>query len=250
MGWFSDWMGSDKRRERATRLPGYWEATRQPLYCLIFLLPLVATYEFGALLLRPTAAPEQHLVAQSVIQHLVALLGTDAFWVPGVALIVTLLVWHAFTRNAWELRGWVPLAMIGESLLLTMPLFVLNRLLLQAGDGATSDMRVDIILSLGAGIYEELVFRFFLISGLGFLLVDVFGAPRHWALGITVGVASLLFAGAHFAPVGSIHFEWPLFLMFLASGAYLAAVFLARGLGISTGCHVAYNVLVHFAAWG
>lgn len=243
---------ASKTKPKRTRKPAveqpidssYWQATREPTACLIFLLPLVVAYEMGALMLRPEVWPEQRLVAQSFIQKLVAWFGTDAFWVPGLALLITLLAWQLISKAPWKLRGWVPPLMIVESLVLTIPLLVLGRLALEATDGVFDrQMRIQIVLALGAGVYEELVFRFYLITGLTVLLTSAAKMPRNIATAAAVILGALLFSFCHFTPIGSETFRWPLFFMFAAAGGYLATVFVLRGLGVSTGCHAAFNLI-------
>jgi membrane protease YdiL (CAAX protease family) len=236
-----------RKNASATAAPidsSYWQATREPTACLIFLVPMIAAYEMGALMLRPEVWPERRLVAQRLIQQLVAWFGTDAVWVPGVALVITLVIWQLVSQAPWKLRGWVPLAMIAESLVLTIPLFVLGRLVLQATNGAFGhQMRVQIVLALGAGIYEELVFRFYLVTGLIALFTKSFKIPPQTATVSAIAAGGALFALCHFRPIGSEPFAWPMFFMFAAAGGYLATVFVLRGLGVSTGCHAAFNLI-------
>jgi hypothetical protein len=222
----------------------YWEATREPLHCLVFLFPLVVIYESGALLLRPEAWPERQLVAEHLIQQLAAWVGTDAVWVPGVALVLTLLIWQFSRHKPWRVRRRVPLLMILESLVLTLPLFVLGKLLQQVAGGAPLEgLRVQMVLALGAGVYEELVFRFYLVSGLRLLLEGVGHVPKRAAILSAIVLAALIFAACHLRPIGSETFAWPAFLMLIAAGGYLSVVFVFRGLGVSTGCHAAYNLI-------
>jgi len=226
----------------------YWEATREPAHCLVFLFPLVVVYELGAVLLRPEAWLEQRLVAQSLIRQLVAWFGPDAVWVPGVALLLTLLIWQFSTRKSWRIRGRVPLLMIVESLVLTLPLLVLGKLFQQttggeAGGAAVGSLSVQMALALGAGVYEELVFRFYLISGLRQLLAAVGHVPKRAATLTAVVLAALIFAACHLQPVGSEEFAWLRFVMLTAAGGYLSIIFVLRGLGVSTGCHAAYNLI-------
>jgi len=227
------------------QLGTYWRMAREPLHCLAFLLPLVATYEGGVLLLRPGGWPAQRLVAQRLLQQLGAWIGADAVWAPGAALLLTLLAWHCLRGRPWRVRAWVPALMAVESLALTLPLFALGRLLVQTTATGTTgrELPARIVLGLGAGVYEELVFRFYLIGGLLLLLARVCRVPRRPALTAAVTLATLAFAGCHFTPVGSESPSWRLFAMLAAGGGYLSAVYVLRGLGICTGCHAAYNVL-------
>lgn len=230
-------------RLRAVPLSAYWEATREPLYCLVFLLPLVATYEFGALLLRVSTLLQHELVAQQLLSSLLGWFGAGGLWLPGVALLITLLVWHVLTRRPWQIRAWVPLLMAGESLLLVFPLLAIHLLPLQAGGGPREGLAERIVLALGAGIYEELLFRLGLISLL-LLLADMLRIPRRAAAPATLLLAAVIFALCHYHPVGVDAFSWPSFLQRSLAGAYLSLIFLSRGLGIAAGCHSAYNLLI------
>lgn len=222
----------------------YAEATPRPLYCLLFLFPLIATYEFGALLLRPLVWPERQLVAHSVIQQCLSWFGAYGAWLPALALVLTLLGWQILGRFSWRVRPWVFAGMTLESLVLTVPLLVLGQVMLQAGGPpAGDDPRAWIVLSLGAAVYEELVFRFALIFGAAQLLQAAFGWSRSVGLNVALVGAALIFAGCHFTPVGSEPFTWKHFILLTTAGGYLGLVFVHRGLGISTGCHAAFNLL-------
>ncbi|NUQ50192.1 MAG: hypothetical protein HUU27_09790 [Phycisphaerae bacterium] len=56
----------------------YWAATRQPLYCLVFLLPLVITFEFAALVLRVSMLSSGDLVAVQLLRATLGLFGANA----------------------------------------------------------------------------------------------------------------------------------------------------------------------------
>lgn len=225
----------------------YWRSTPQPLYCLLFLLPLIAAYEFGSLMLRPHVWPERQLVAQNLLHNMLGWFGLTGLLLPGVLLLVTLLVWHGLSRHDWHVRAWALPLMAGESLLLTIPLFLLNGALLAGRRAAGEDWaprNVQIITALGAGIYEEMVFRLLLIAGLLLIFHEALKLSRPAARGLAVGLASLAFAACHFAPIGANEFAWPNFLVLVLDGAFLSLVYLWRGLGVAVGCHAGYNVIL------
>jgi len=226
----------------------------QPLYCLLFLFPLVATYEFGTLLLPPVTWPERQLVAQSLVQKLLSWFGAGGMWLPGVALLLTLLIWHILARHSWRVRLWVLPVMALESIVLTVPLYVLGQvMMLQAGQGGAGGvlaLREHVILALGAGIYEELVFRLYLIAGLSRLLESGLRVARRVSVPVVVALSAVLFALCHFAPIGSAAFDGRHFVQLALAGVYLAIVFLWRGLGIAAGCHAAYNLVPVWLALG
>lgn len=243
------------RRGRASgpkrKLDLYLDSTRQPLHCLVFLVILLAAYEFGALMLRPGFAATPSLVAANLIESFLAWVGPAGSWAPALVLVLTLVAWHVLSRRPAVVHAWVIPLMAAESALLTLPLFVLGGLF--AGGTLQADSLVDpaaanarnaqLVLVIGAGIYEEFVFRLVLISLLLALLVDL-GRMRESAATIIAAVlSSLVFAACHYHPIGSDAFDVRSFLMRTLAGGYLAAVYVSRGVGVSAGTHVAYNVI-------
>jgi len=101
-----------------------------------------------------------------------------------------------------------------------------------------------LVLSCGAGVWEEIVFRFLLLGGLYLGLVRVLriGAVPAW-LGATL-VSSLAFAAAHY--VGSLADTLELygFLFRFLAGVVFATVFLLRGLAVVVYTHAVYDVMV------
>lgn len=222
----------------------YWRATDQPLYALLFLFPLVAFYEFGSLLVRATPGPGEQLVAQSLVNHFLALFGAQAAWLPGVALILTLIIWHVLSRKPWHVEGWTLMGMLAESLVLSGPLLVITGMRLALAGDAPSVLPRQIVMAVGAGIFEELVFRLYLLTGVMLLLIDLVRAPRSVGIAIAAAASSILFALCHFDPIGAAPFSWGTFFVFLAAGVYLALIFVGRGFGVAVGCHAAHNVIL------
>lgn len=250
MGWPAS---KPKARQAAAQGSGaappsaYAVAVREPLYSLLFLLPIVLAYEFGALMLRPFALPDQQLIAEKLIHYAFAWFGASAMWMPGVALVLTLLAWHVLSGRSWHIHGWALPMMALESLLLAAPLFVINHLLIQSGapDGVISpELKRSVILGLGAAIYEELVFRLGLISLLLLVCIDGLRIPKRISTPLAIAIAAALFAACHMQPIGGQPFDVGVFLMLTAAGAYLSILFLLRGLGVATGAHATYNTVL------
>jgi hypothetical protein len=179
-----------------------------------------------------------------LLRTLLGWFGASGLWLPGIALLTTLLIWHVLSRRPWQIRAWVPLLMAGESVLLVFPLLAIHLLPLQAGGGLGEGLAERIVLALGAGIYEELLFRLGLVSLLLLVLVDLLHLPRRAAAPIALLLAATIFALCHYQPVGVDVFSWSSFAQRLLAGAYLSLIFLSRGLGIAAGCHSAYNLLI------
>ena len=226
-------------------LQRYLREARRPWHCLLLLVPGVVLYEVGVWLEAGDGAARE-LLAHSVIHELFGWFGFVGFWVPAVVLIATLLVWHRLARDRYRTRWWVLPAMMGESVLLAVPLLVMSGLFSPAAqDVFGAGLRAQLVAALGAGIYEELIFRLLLISALRWLLKEGLQLAVDWRATLVAAVgAALLFSLCHFEPIGSDPLVWRTFWFKLVAGLYLSAVFVGRGLGVSSGAHVAYNVLL------
>src|SRR5262249_43418438 len=178
--------------------PGYYEAAQRPLQCLVFLAPMVILYEVGLAMLHNGQSHQRpDLAAQLLLQWFFSLFGATGYYLPGFALVAVLLAWHVFARLPWKGEPIVLAGAVGEALVLALPLLMMNRLLnteTLAALAPASSTTADLLLSVGAGIYEELVFRLMLISLLMLLLKDIGGMKQTVAVALAVIVSSLAFA--------------------------------------------------------
>ena len=98
-------------------------------------------------------------------------------------------------------------------------------------------------LSLGAGLYEELVFRVILVGGL-FWLLNRLGAERRAAYVVAALVGALLFSAVHYVGVFGDPFEVGSFLFRFLFGLAMNVLFLVRGFGVAAWTHALYDVMV------
>ena len=221
---------------------GYMERTHRPLNCLMFLLPMLAAYEAGALFF------DQKLLAIKHLGELLALFGASGRLLPPVLVIVVMLAWHVISRERWHVDGETLLGMLVESALAMVPLVLLamlfNRVFAtpMTADGADRAAGAARLLTgVGAGIYEEFLFRLAGISLVLFVFVDVMALPKKHIVIVGVVLTSVAFSLYHF--VGADTFTWPTFVFRAVAGAYLAGLYIARGFGVAVGAHAAYNVI-------
>jgi hypothetical protein len=219
----------------------YWHAVPRPIYCLAVLLPLAAVYEIG-IRIAADGWPPRTLLAHSVLQGLLGWIGATGRWLPAAALVVTLLVWQTRTGSRWRVRPWIVGGMLVEGLILAAPLLVLKKMLLPDAD-RSADPAVGLLLGLGAGVYEELLFRFYLIALLSGLCIGLLRLPAHIAAPLIVIADAAIFAACHFRPIGADAWTWASAIVRTAAGGYLAMVYIRRGLGVAAISHAAHNAL-------
>ena len=245
-------MASDKNTAKRSQgksgeAPSYYEATKQPLHGLAFLLPLVVVYEVGTFWIMPRWAEQAgpNVGAHVLLQWFIGLFGWTSFHVPAVAVVAVMLAWQIAGRYPWQVRRRVIAGMCLESALLAMPLLLFQDVL-QAG---LSGPRVqtwfsEAVLSVGAGVYEELIFRLGFISLGSLLAIDLLRLPRSGSMVAIVLVSAGMFASYHHLYPASEQFTLVRFLFRTAAGIYLGGVFAVRGFGVTAGCHAMYNLII------
>ena len=100
------------------------------------------------------------------------------------------------------------------------------------------------MLSIGAGLYEETVFRLVLMGG-GFYALTRWAKLGPWAAaGIALLASSFIFSAVHYiGPLGDA-FEIGSFLFRFFAGVVLAAIFYVRGFAIAVYTHAIYDIIV------
>jgi hypothetical protein len=224
-------------------LPTYWEGARRPLQSLLFLLPLIAVYEMGLLALDHG---EADVAARALLRWFFEGFGATGYYLPGLLVAGVLLAIHVARGDPWEVRPGVHALMWAESLIWTLPLLVLALLLFRqpvTQQAATAELgwRAHLVFSLGAGIYEELVFRLVAIAVLHLLCADLLRLSGAWATTLSVGGSALAFALYHFTPPEPFHALR--FVFYTAAGLYFAGIYLSRGFGVAAGTHAIYDMI-------
>jgi len=229
---------------------GYLSATRHPWPSLVFLLPLLLAYEAGVLLLGGPQPDALRNGADAWMRW-----GLDSFglhqlyWAPG--LIIGIFLGSSWLRF-WDKPEGVPAVCLGmavESVLFALGLWAMSRelgpLLSSLGVKLSLGPKTlnRIVTFVGAGIYEELLFRLLLFFVLRFLL-RLLGISSLLAAVLTTITSALLFSAAHhIGPYGE-PFDRYLFLFRALAGLYFGLLYQLRGFGIAVGAHACYDVIV------
>jgi len=107
----------------------------------------------------------------------------------------------------------------------------------------------NIATGIGAGIYEELIFRLVLICILMLLFQDVFRLDHRNSIVLSVLISAALFSAHHHIDFlsGQVNpgdpFDWTRFAFRTMAGVYFAILFAIRGFGITAGTHAFYDII-------
>ena len=246
---------------------GYFEHSRGPLASLAFVLPLIIVYELGtsgqALGGGGTRGTPQHVIAFTLMQQFFGLFGATGRHLPGLAVVGILLAWHVARKDPWKVR-WPTLGgMAAEGALLCLPLLALSVIvahLFQRGlplglagtmgavGGRPAPSGDLLVLCLGAGLYEELVFRLILLTLLSLLVKDLLLFPAGLTAAVVVVLSAVMFSSYHYLGAESFHWQsvasWRTFAFRTLAGIYFGVLFLTRGFGVTAATHAAYDILV------
>jgi membrane protease YdiL (CAAX protease family) len=249
----------------------YWSQSRRPLVSLYFAGPLLLIYELGLICLGPNAMRNG---AEAWLRQMLDLLGFNAYFLLPLLTIGILLGWHHVLRQSWQVSSNVLYGMAGECLSMAVGLWfswwLLSRFILQAvsvaigprlaGSHAAIACLLDIghcqqvvarflgtiSCYLGAGIYEELLFRLILLNLAVGLLVWLRAGRRASMIGGII-LSSALFSAAHYIGPSGDPLSGLTFVFRFLAGVFFALLYRYRGFGIAAGTHAFYDVLVGFS---
>jgi hypothetical protein len=244
----------------AKRGNSYWQSSRAHRYSLVFALPLLVIYEALAALLAhdPSVGGIRNgadVVLKSLFIAVAGYRGPLLFMAVVVGISVWL-VWRDLRRSGGKLEAWIFGGMVVESILLALAFGIvvgtltvrilgpLGALAAGANDIETMSLPARIMLSIGAGLYEELLFRVALVSALANGARLVFGWGRTGAGAIATIVGALIFSAFHY--VGELGEEFALqsFTFRAIAGIMFSALYLTRGFGVTAWTHAMYDVFV------
>jgi hypothetical protein len=238
----------------------YWSAARTPRYSLLFALPLFLLYE--ALAAGLSGVPGTHVRnAADVALKTPFLLfagqrGSLAFFATVIA-VFAFVVGRDFMRAKEPLRPRTFALMLGESAVLALLLGVVVGTITQrllAGlsiewaqaSGGIDAMGFDtrLMLALGAGLYEELLFRVLLVGGMAAGLRWLLGGHQV-AAGVVASVTgALIFSAFHYVGEYGDAFTLSSFTYRAIAGLAFSGLYLTRGFGITAWTHALYDVYV------
>src|SRR5881396_2775239 len=236
----------------------YWQVSRVPRYSLLFALPLLLFYQVLALLLSHGERSIRN-GADVILQALFT--AAAGAWGPPLFMVCLIgaglwLIARDMRAHGSRLRGGVFAAMLGESIALALifgfvvgsvtsgVLGMLQTLALPGGAGHEMDWWTRLMVSLGAGIYEELLFRVLLVGALATAARALLGwRPLTAGVAATFAGAAIFSAFHYLGPYGD---RWQLysFAFRMVAGLFFSGLYLARGFGITAWTHALYDVLL------
>ncbi len=235
-------------------LKDYLRRSRAPRYSVLFAAPLLALYEILAAALSGSAVAGVRNGADVLLKSLfVAFGGRDGVVVFGVLLIGAgaAIVWRDARKSGEPMRGtvfgWMLVESAAYAAVFGTVVGMLRAVLLggpralSAGGAAALDLHTQMVVSLGAGIYEELLFRVVLVGALLWLGRRL-GMGKVAASATAVALSALIFSAFHYVGALGDTFTVQSFTFRAIAGLAFSALYVVRGFGITAWTHALYDL--------
>ncbi len=240
--------------EHTGGLRDYLEQSRELRTSLVLVIPLFILYQLGVMFTGGVRNGVDFVTSAmwwATQENLAAYLG------------VNVLILLAFTGGVWAMKGkglmnpklW-PAVLVestvyafffGGAVVQLMSVFGLDGVLAQ-GAGGAGDLGLfqKFVLSIGAGLYEEVVFRLIGVGGLFWVLTKFAGERMpSWARAVVaVLVSSVIFSAIHYIGSMGDAFTMGSFLFRFFAGILLAVIFYLRGFAVAVYTHAIYDIIV------
>ena len=233
----------------------YHGVTRTATYGFLMALPLLVLYEGLILLVNQGQVMQVRISAEVWMKQVLPTLGTTGWHVMAVVVLLLGIGIYLYERKKnipirSRYFGW----MIGESAVYAVVLaFLVSTVVgiifaaapvgLIAAQVAEQSVWTNLALSIGAGLYEELLFRVLLVGGLYLVLKNVLKEGTA-AYVIAAVVGALLFSAVHYIGALGDVFTLSSFTFRFLFGLALNVVFLVRGFGVAAWTHALYDVMI------
>jgi hypothetical protein len=229
-------------------LQSYLRESREGRATALLVFPLFVLYEAGLIL---CTSGELRNAADVLLRDLLGALGRGGGLILNTAvliLIVVVALWPEGRRRIFSLLPLAGLVLLESSLYALMIVPVVNSVrglaALEASPPAQGGVIDAVILGLGAGLYEEVVFRLIFVAGGYLLLRRVLGVDPIWAVVVPLILSSLAFSAFHH--IGPFGEPWsaPVFVFRFLAGAVLGVLFVYRGFAVACWTHALYDTFL------
>jgi hypothetical protein len=236
---------------RRAGLRAYLAASRDPLTSLVLVLPLFVLYQIGILL---TGGVRNG--ADFVTDLLMRALGGDVslYLAFNAVVLVAFLVAIGVLRKRGHVHGklvpWILLEsavyalFFGSAVVLMMRSVGLDALLAAGAPKQAHGPLEAVVLSVGAGLYEETVFRLALMGGIFWVLHKPLGTGRFASAAVALLISSVVFSLVHHVGALGEPFTMGAFAYRFFAGVLLAFIFQTRGFAVAVYTHALYDVYV------
>lgn len=226
----------------------YLLKSKTSFYSFLFTLPLFFLYEVNILFLSWDDILVVRNGADFLMRNILESFDIYGLYGLGLVFFLGLLVTYIFfikEDQQQEVNVNFLFIMLAESMLWSVVLyFLLFKFMVLLMNPVGKTILQQVTLAIGAGIYEEFLFRVLLIAGLSGILGFVFMWDKTFKNIIAVVLSGGIFSAFHFMGEYGDFFSMELFLIRFFAGLILGVLYTYRGFGITAYTHSIYDLIV------
>lgn len=225
-----------------------------PLTSAILVFPLFLVYQAGILLSRGVNGVD--FVTASLVELADRDLGNYLVVLSGMLVAYAAVLMLLRRTESFDPKAFVPVLLESTFYALSMGsiiLFVMHNFVelvpglttsgpLSAAMAKGLDLLDVLVISAGAGLHEELIFRLLGVGGLSWLLAGVMGEKQAWVVALLV--SALTFSLAHHVGPHGEPFTFAAFVYRMLAGVFFGLVYQVRGFAVAAWTHAIYDVYV------
>ena len=227
----------------------YWNITKNIYYSLLFILPMLFLYESMCWIQYFGQSAEIRNGADVLIRQIIFGMGNGSEIVYGLLLMIVFFGVMFLNRRVvknGKLKFTFLLLMIVESLVWCIGFVIIMSVSEQL---LLSIMERNIIpeqfyLAIGAGIWEELLFRVGAIGLSLSFLTKVVGYSGIYSVIIAVIFSAVIFSLFHYLGPFGDNFAYKSFYLRTLAGIFLGSLYMFRGFGITVYTHIFYDMFI------
>lgn len=224
----------------------YFPHSKNLANSFLFILPLLVLYEVGIAVQGSEIKNTADVVVDEIFSKI---FGRNGSFVFNLLVIVFLCISVFYVEKKYRLSLFIFIPMLAESAVYALCIggglgFLVFKVLfpLTLARYSPENMWTNVILSLGAGVYEEIIFRLLLISLLYLLLTKLLKIKKPISAVFSVMIGAVVFAAVHYMGTLKDSFTYASFTFRVLSGLILSIIFMSRGLGVVVYTHAFYDV--------
>ena len=227
----------------------YWSVSKNITYSLLFIFPMLFLYESMCLLQFMESTFSIRNGADVLIRQFFGYFGiySELFYCMTLMVIFIIIIYvkrKVLKRNGLQIR--FLLCMLIESIIWCGCFIIImgalgNFLLFALGRHIILEQ---LYLAIGAGIWEELLFRVAFIGIMVYILRNIIRYSQLFSTLIAIIIGAFLFSYFHYIGEFGDLFTYRSFALWSIAGVFLGSLYIFRGFGITAYTHIFYDMAI------
>jgi len=230
-------------------LKAYLRYTRHHYYGMLLVLPLFVFYEIGIWWIYKDSIHKIRNMVDVLIKFAIQYCGISTFFVVSVLVLLVFLIISRPRKEFLVFHWHYYFIMLAESLFLSLVFaFFIIKFFYVITCSVTEIEKSwqGLILSLGAGIYEEFLFRVLLFGGISLVFARLLKFDTFFAGFFAAMLTSSAFSLIHYLGVFGETFSAYSFLFRFFGGLFFCLIYQLRGFSVAVYTHAIYDILIVF----